>query len=247
MKIEDILRSNNQDLIRLVKYVTRKDPYKNTEYNINKNEIQRIKKLKKRIDENEPIEYIIKKAYFSKYEFLVNKNTLIPRVETQIILEYLKNYKNILDLGCGSGAVGISIKRNNLKINVTLSDISEKALYIARKNAQNLDIKIIKSDLLKNIKNINIYDCIFANLPYIKDFDSLPDSVRLYEPKIALIGGGKHGLEKIENLINQIEERKWKGDLYLEVDPFQIKYIKKKNFIIKDQYGKNRFIKIIFK
>lgn len=247
MKIEDILRTNNQDLIRLVKYVTKKDPFKNTKYKINKKEIKRIEILKKRIDKNEPIEYIVKKAYFSKYEFIVNKNTLIPRVETQIILEYLKNYKNILDLGCGSGAVGISIKRNYPKINVTLSDISEKALYIARKNAKNLDIKIIKSDLLKNIKNIDSYDCIFANLPYIKDFESLPDSVKLYEPKIALIGGGKNGIKKIETLINQIEQRKWKGDLYLELDPFQIKYIKNEKFIIKDQYGKNRFIKVIFK
>ena len=150
-----------------------------------------------------------------------------------------------MDLATGSGVVGISIKKNNPNIKITISDISFKALSVASINKEHLDIDIIHSDLIDNIDNILSFDCIFANLPYIKDVDSLEISVKNYEPFIALFGG-KDGVELILRLIDELEKKSWIGDLYLEIDPSRIKYIKKEKQIIKDRFNKNRFIKIIF-
>jgi release factor glutamine methyltransferase len=247
MKVIDILRKNDSNINEILKYILDIDIFKNFDYTLNNKEKNKFLYLKKKYDNSIPIEYIVKKAYFDKYTFFVNKNVLIPRIETSDILAYLSSekYKNILDLATGSGAVGISIKKINPKIKVTLSDISLKALHVADINRNDLDIDIIHSDLIANIENILSFDCIFANLPYIKDMDSLPSSVKDYEPKIALFGG-INGVEIILRLINELEKIKWRGDLYLELDPAEIKYIKKEKEIIKDRFNKNRFIKIKF-
>ncbi len=244
MKIRDILKYNDSDLNEILKFILNLDLLKNLDYALSIKEERKYKLLKKRLDKKEPVEYITKKVYFHKYEFFVNKNVLIPRQDTQSILPYLLKYNSVLDIGTGSGAVGISTKKENPNISVTLSDISERALYVAKKNAKGLDIKIVKSDLTKNI-NIKNFECIFANLPYIKDIDKLPDSVKLYEPFIALYGGS-NGIVLIKKLIKELKDKKWIGDLYLELDPFQIKYISCNKEIIKDQYKIDRFIKIKF-
>ena len=247
MKVIDILRYNNQNFNEILEYILEIDIFKNSDYILSNKEKRRFLYLKKKYENNTPIEYIVKKAYFDKYIFTVNKNVLIPRIETSDILPYLYSgeYKNILDLATGSGVVGISVKKNNPNINVTLSDISYKALSIASINKRGLDIEIVQSDLIDNIKEFFLFDCIFANLPYIKDIDSLPLSVKEYEPRIALFGG-KNGVEIILKLITQLEKKQWIGDLYLELDPNQIRYIKKEKEIIKDRFNKNRFIKITF-
>ncbi|MCL4392812.1 peptide chain release factor N(5)-glutamine methyltransferase [Patescibacteria group bacterium] len=243
MKIKEILKTNNNDLIELLKYVLKKENiYSIKEDKLTLGEKELFKKLKKKLLNNMPIEYITKKAYFYKSEFMVNRDVLIPRTETETIIPYLLQYKNLIDIGCGSGAVGISIKKENPNINVVLSDISKKALNIAKINIGNLDIKLIQSDLTSKI-NLENTDCIFANLPYIKDKELLPQSVFKYEPHIALFGG-KDGLFYIKNLILELHNKKWRGSLFLEMDDVQIKKINIKKTIIKDQFGFNRFIKI---
>lgn len=245
MKVIDILRKNNPDLNEILKNTLKKDIFQNSDQVLTKKEYNKYIYLKNKYIKKMPIEYIVKKAYFDKYEFFVNKNVLIPRIETSDILQYLNKYKNILDIGTGSGIVGISLKKNNPQLKITLSDISKKAIYVAKKNKGLLDIKIIQSDLISNIKNIDQFDCIFANLPYISNMKNLPYSVKNYEPAIAL-DGGENGIYLILKLIQEITETSWKGDLYLELDPNQIKYIKNQKEIIKDRFNKDRFIKIRF-
>jgi release factor glutamine methyltransferase len=245
MKVKDLIRTNNKDIEELLLYILKTN---NIESKIShtltiKEKIQ-FEKSRERLLKNTPIEYIIKKAYFYKSEFIVNKNVLIPRVETESIIPYLLNYKKILDIGTGSGAIGISVKKENPSISVTLSDISKKALDIAQKNIGNLDIQIIQSNLIDKI-NINNIDCIFANLPYIKEGTHLPQSVIKYEPKIALFGG-KDGLFYIKELIKDLYKKKWEGDLFLEMDPDQINKIKLKKKIIKDPFDYNRFVMISY-
>ena len=135
-------------------------------------------------------------------DFYVNENVLIPRPDTEILVEeVIKIAKNIdrpkiLDLCTGSGAIAISIEKNLANAEVFAVDISEKALEVARKNANRLEanIKFIKSNLFNNLKKMK-FDIIVSNPPYIKKEDiKLLSSEVQREPEIAL-DGGSDGLE----------------------------------------------------
>lgn len=173
-------------------------------------------------DEHIPVEYIIGKAIFCENEFFVNESTLIPRIETEYLIELAlndvckKEFKDIkyIDIGCGSGSVGltfaIELTRRNINFEGILSDISDEALKITKKNLHNLkkyingDINILNSNLLQSIpKNIK-FKYIFANLPYIPSdrIYILPVSVKGYEPLSAL-DGGEDGLKYIRELLNE--------------------------------------------
>lgn len=241
MKIIDIFKLQNKEKIEIAKEIF-KDAYANANYTLKPSERKKINTYFKRLDKKEPIEYILKKANFYGRTLFVNKNVLIPRVETESIIPYLLKFDSVIDIGTGSGAVGVTIKKEIPDINVLISDISLKAIYVAKKNVQGMDIKIIRTDLTNKIP-INEYKCIFANLPYISNMDSLGMSVKDYEPHIAL-DGGKDGIEIILRLIQELYTKKWKGTLLLEMDPQQISLIKEKKKIIKDQFGYNRFVQI---
>ena len=154
-----------------------------------KNKIEDIKNGK-------PIQYITNKQEFMGLNFYVNENVLIPQPDTEIIVEEVisKMKQNIsltiLDLCTGSGAIAISIAKNIDKLMVSASDISDKALEIAKKNAEanNVQVNFILSDMFENINAK--YDCIVSNPPYIEDsiIKTLPKEVQ-NEPYIALAGG----------------------------------------------------------
>ena len=244
LKVIDILKSNDRDYKSLLESIIKDKKTYNPEYTLSKIEEKKYLDLKKRLDNEEPIEYILNFAYFENQIFYVDNNVLIPRKETETIIPYLSLYKSVLDLGCGSGAVGITLKRKYTNINITMSDISQNAIKIAYKNLENLEIPIIQSDLLANI-DVSKFDCIFANLPYIdiNKKEKIAKSVYLYEPHIAIFTKSK-GLYLINKLIKDLDNKNFSGVLFLELDPWQIKYIKKRKEIIKDQFGQNRFIKI---
>ena len=159
-----------------------------------------------RLKQGEPVQYIIGKTEFYGLEFNVNSNVLIPQPDTEILVEevidiYNKNYSNynenitILDLCTGSGAIAVSLKKNLENIEVFASDISTKALEIAKKNANknNTEITFIESDLFENINTK--FDIIVSNPPYIERdvLKTLSEEVK-HEPVLAL-DGGEDGLE----------------------------------------------------
>ncbi len=164
----------------------------------------------KRRKKNEPIAYILKTKEFWRYSFYVNKNVLIPRPETEIIVEELlkkisfESSKKLLDVGTGSGCIIISIIKDRPKCYASAIDISKKALNIAKFNAKmhHLEnkIKFINIDIDKYIHNK--YDFIVCNPPYINNIKlkRLDENVRLYEPHLAL-KAGNDGFDFIRKLI----------------------------------------------
>ena len=161
---------------------------------ISDNEEKMINNILKRRLNKEPLQYIIHTQYFFGNKFYVNENVLIPRADTEILVEEVLKLTNdsnkILDLCTGSGCIAISLKKANNSLEVTASDLSQNALTIAILNAQLNDAKVsfIKSDLFDNINEK--FDIIVSNPPYIKTSDicDLQDEVK-FEPHIALDGG----------------------------------------------------------
>ena len=147
---------------------------------------------------NVPIQYIIKNQEFMKMDFYVDENVLIPRQDTEIVVQeainIINDYKlqNVLDMCTGSGAIAISIAKYTSASNIVASDISKKSIKIAQKNAINNEvpnrIQFVNSNMFKEIKDK--YDLIISNPPYIRkqDIENLDESVKK-EPYIALDGG----------------------------------------------------------
>lgn len=186
---------------------------------ISKREAEELLKVSKNIDKDYqqlllgyPIQYLIGYVNFYGNKIIVNKNVLIPRYETEYLVEktitYIKKVFNrkvkILDLCSGSGAIGITIKKE-LDCDVVISDISNEALKIANENCNvnNVDIKIIQSDLLNNISEQ--FDIIISNPPYINKNMKIMKTVYDYEPHLALIAE-EEGLYYYRNIFEQIKK-----------------------------------------
>ena len=246
--LSDILNVSRENLLVNLNFTVRKS--------IKKIFIEKINKRMKRI----PIAYLINKKEFWKTEFFVNESVLIPRPETELLVEQsLKNLsldarKNILDIGTGSGCILISILKERLKCFGTCLDVSKKALNIAKYNAkiQHIEnrIRFINSNIDKFLGCK--YDLIISNPPYIKrlDIKYLEDDVRYYEPKVAL-NGGDDGFSEILRIIKKSSALiKKNGKLIMELDNRQVNKMKdilrKYNFtilkILKDLSGKDRSI-----
>ena len=153
----------------------------------------KISQIIERRKKHEPIQYILGKAPFYNYELIVNENVLIPRAETEIMVEYIiKNIPEngtLLDIGCGSGTIGVTCALERSDIQVTAVDISPEALKIAKLNAENYQLKNInffESNLFSNVDSK--FDFIAANLPYIpyNEYLECPSEVINFEPEIAL-------------------------------------------------------------
>ena len=211
---------------------------KNLEY-FNKLILQRAR--------GEPIAYLVKKKYFWKYQFSVNRDVLIPRPDTEVLIEEVlkltknKDNLNLLDVGVGSGCILISILKDKKNFYGTGIDISKKSLDTCKINAKNLGVinrlKLYKSD----IDNFHFrkYDLIISNPPYIEKskLKYLEKDVIGFEPKQAL-DGGIEGLSEISKVINRSSELiKKNGFLILEIGFDQKWKVKKilenKGFYIK--------------
>ena len=187
-----------------------------------KSEMEKIDRFVQKRISGMPIQKIFKRAYFFEYEFYINNNVLCPRPETELLVEEclktVKKESKVLDLCTGSGAIAITIQKK-AGASVTASDISTKALYVAKKNAKRLGatVHFVRSDLFKSIHKK--FDIIISNPPYIpsKDIDALDVEVKNYDPKISL-DGGPDGLDFYRIIANNAKKYLFEhGKIFLEV------------------------------
>ncbi|MDA9598574.1 peptide chain release factor N(5)-glutamine methyltransferase [Candidatus Pelagibacter sp.] len=232
----------------------------NSKYDINKKEYSYFQNLINERSTGKPIAYLTSKKFFWKYEFLINDKVLIPRPDTEIIIENAlsiykqKNNINFLDIGFGSGCIMLSILKERKDFKATGVDISRSALKVCNINAYELGVKnrarLFKSDIDKF--SIGKYDLIISNPPYIKKLDLkyLEKDVIKFEPKLAL-DGGLDGISEIRKVIKKSSELiKKGGKLILEIAFNQKEEVKQLlrnnsfyiNSVIKDLGMNNRCI-----
>lgn len=198
-----------------------------------------------KLKEHYPIQYLIGYVDFYNLKINVNENVLIPRFETELLVEKAinflktKNYHNILDIGTGSGCIAIALKKN-LKIEVDALDISDGALLLAKKNSEenNTAINFFKMDILKEIPKKK-YDCLISNPPYVKKGELVSPETK-YEPQIALYAENE-GLAFYERIISRASNMlNRQGSIILEIGDREALYIK--NMVLK--YFPNASIRI---
>ena len=196
-----------------------------------------FQKLINERSKGKPIAYLTGKKFFWKYEFDIDENVLIPRPDTELIIEQVlsiyknKNKINFLEVGIGSGCILLSILKERKDFSATGIDISDHALKLCKINAYKLGIKnrvkLFKSDIDNFTKDK--YDLIISNPPYIKKLDLkyLEKDIISFEPKLAL-DGGLDGISEIRKVINKSSELiKKKGKLILEIAFDQKEEVKK--------------------
>ena len=227
----------------------------NLDKELNQNDQDNFKDLILKRSRGKPLAYLTGTKSFWNYDFKVNEKVLIPRPDTEIILEQvLKIYKNkdcinFLEVGVGSGCIALSILKEKKSFLGTGIDLSQDCIEICRYNAKKLGvnnrIKLLKSDVDNLI--FRKYDLIISNPPYIKKFDlnKLDREVIDYEPKMAL-DGGLEGLSVIRKVIKKSSELiKTHGKLILEIGHDQKELVKK---MLKDNnFYVNRTLKDLAK
>ena len=232
----------------------------------NKNLID-LKNIVKRLQKEEPIQYIIGNTEFYGLPFLVDKNTLIPRTETEELVAWvldeikvLTNNKitelSILDIGTGTGCIPISLAKNLTSLNISAIDISPEALLIARQNAilNKVTIEFIELDILNAESLPQEYDVIISNPPYVRELEKeeIKNNVLENEPHLALFVADENPLifyNKIADLAKQQLSKN--GMLFFEINQYlgkeTVNMLVKKGFkniqLKKDLFGNDRMIK----
>ena len=209
----------------------------------------------KKLESGIPVQYIVGNVDFCGYTMNVNENVLIPRFETEglveIALKYLSNTNlDVVDLGCGSGCISITLKKKLPNINMDAVDISKEALEVAKENAKlnNADITFYNGDMLKPLNKK--YDCIISNPPYIAFDEEIMDIVKNNEPHLALYADN-NGLYFYEEILkNSKNYLKDKYYIFFEIGSTQKeeiqnlahKYLDCKFEVKKDLQGFDRYI-----
>jgi release factor glutamine methyltransferase len=218
----------------------------NSNKKLSEEKLEQFNCLINKRSKGEPIAYLLKKKDFWKYEFYVDKGILIPRPDSEVVVDQILKLTNnkdnlrILDIGVGSGCLLLSVLKERKKFHGVGIDISKKCIDISNINASKLEIsnrvKFFKSD----VDNFNFgkYDLIVSNPPYIKmlDFNNLKKDVINFEPKLALYGG-LDGTSEIRKVIKKSSELiKKNGKFILEIAYDQknkvIKLLRDKGFYI---------------
>lgn len=238
-------------------------------FEISEHDHQLINTYLKELLNHKPVQYILHEAWFYKMKLYVNENVLIPRPETEELVEWIirdiKNNKSgndflqleMLDIGTGSGCIAVSLKKELEKINISAIDVNEDALLVARKNAmdKNVAINFLKMDIL--IQNewdkLDVYDVIVSNPPYIpaREKNLLAKNVSEFEPGIALFVSDTDPLIFYKKIAGFAKGHlKQNGKIYVEIHE---QFAKEAEGIFleydfnteirKDIYGKERMIK----
>ena len=228
-----------------------------------------LKNIVKRLQKEEPVQYILGNTEFYGLPFLVNKNTLIPRTETEELVAWvldeikvLANNKitepSILDIGTGTGCIPISLAKNLTSLNISAIDISTEALLIAKQNAilNKVTIEFIELDILNTESLPQEYDVIISNPPYVRELEKeeIKNNVLENEPHLALFVADENPLifyNKIADLAKQQLSKN--GMLFFEINQYlgkeTINMLVKKGFkniqLKKDLFGNDRMIKCV--
>lgn len=223
--------------------------------------VNRLSKDLEKVIENYPPQYIIGSCDFYGREFLVTEDTLIPRPETEELVyaclsDNTKKALKIIDIGTGTGAIGLTLKLERPKWDVSVVDISDKALDVTRKNGLKLDAEVsyYLGDVLEPIDG-DVFDIIISNPPYIAEdeWQEMDESVLLYEPKTALFAE-QNGLAIYKKIA--IEAKKHlstTGKIYLEIgylqgdavsEIFKTAFPEKQIEVLKDLSGNDRIVKV---
>lgn len=200
MLLGDILNLNPLELLNHL------DDY------VEEDKVELFKKEMKSLKEGKPIQYVLGHVNFFGNKFYVNKNVLIPRYETEELvektIEYINKYFNepidIIDLGCGSGVIGLTLEKKVSTKSVDLIDISKEALEVTKQNIKQLNSKAntIESNFFENIEKK--YDVIISNPPYIKTNEEIENIVKENEPHLALYAG-EDGLDCYKEILKNIK------------------------------------------
>ena len=256
---QELKRSNNLNsrldseiLVSHLINVPREIIHSKLKENLPSSKTEELQKLVNRRAKKEPIAYILNNKEFWSTNFYVDRSVLIPRPETEVLIDLIlshinnkNNYFSILDIGTGSGCILISLLKELIKAKGIGIDKSSKAIAIANKNSisQQVNNRVVFKNLnLEEIKFDKKFDLIVSNPPYLPDVSlkNLNLDIKLYEPKIALQGGvqGLDFLYKIINLASKI--LKINGLLALEIGDNQFhilaKYLNNNRFKILDKY-----------
>lgn len=256
---QELKRSNNLNskldseiLVSHLINIPREIIYSKLKENLPSNKAEELQSLVNRRAKKEPIAYILNNKEFWSTNFYVDRSVLIPRPETEVLIDLIlsqinnkNHYFNILDIGTGSGCILISLLKELVKAKGIGVDKSSKAITIAKKNSISQQVNnraTFKNVNLEEIKFDKKFDLIVSNPPYLPDVSlkNLNLDIKLYEPKVALQGGvlGVDFLCKIINLASKI--LKINGLLALEIGDNQFhilaKYLSNNRFKILDKY-----------
>ena len=227
----------------------------NSDLEIDENQISKIDEIVQERKKHKPLSYILGSAEFYGYELFVDQNVLIPRPETEELVElaipFISKESKVLDIGTGSGAIAIAIQKQT-NSQVCAVDISQSALEVAKKNAEkhNAKIEFICSNVFQNLKGQK-FDIIISNPPYITqdEFEELMPEVKNFEPKLALTCDDE-GLEIYKKIIKDAPKHLNKnGKIMFEIgcnQASQICSLLKENFkeivVKKDLQGLDRMV-----
>ena len=243
------------------------DTVLNPDFLIDAATVVALKIILERLQKEEPIQYILGKTEFYGLPFLVDKNTLIPRPETEELVEWIlskmheiqgENQKTplaILDIGTGTGCIPVTLAKNTVNTVITAIDISATALRIAKKNAvlNAVPVNFIRQDILKTTQLPQKYDVIVSNPPYVRELEKVEISANVLanEPHLALFVPDKNPLlfyDKIADLAKQ--QLNENGILFFEINQYlgkeTVKMLEEKGFqniqLKKDLFGNDRML-----
>ena len=206
--IEDA-RRNMQMLVARQLKCTRMDLYLQFDRPLEESDLAPLREVLKKRGEGVPLQHLLGTVWFHKHEFKTDARALIPRPETEELAEWILSWElpenqSVLDMGCGSGVLGLTLAAQRPGWHVTLADVSPEALSLARENAGNLEISnaaFVESDLFSAVDGQ--FDGIVANLPYVPESDRATMAREvLHDPALALFSG-VDGLDLIRRFIPQ--------------------------------------------
>ncbi len=164
----------------------------------------KLDQIANRLNQHEPLQYIFNEAWFYGRKFFVDNNVLIPRPETELLIDIAKKHFSqrtdltVLDIGTGSGCIAITLALEFPQAKVSATDVSFSALEIAKRNAQSLQtsVNFIENDILQGFSSDEKFDLVVSNPPYIahNEKDTLPKNVLQHEPHVALFGAENDAL-----------------------------------------------------